>query len=123
MLVVDAGVFVDQLLGHRNLFDDGDEIHAPAAVDLEVLSAWRRMVSAGIVTASQAREAIDLFGDMGITRHEHLPLLTRVWQLRHDIAPFDASYVALAESLGAILVTTDRKLARTAQRYCDVVAV
>jgi len=35
-----------------------------------------------------------------------------VWQLRGNLTAYDAVYVALAEVLGATLVTTDRRLAR-----------
>lgn len=38
---------------------------------------------------------------------------------RHRI-PASASYVALAEALGLPLMTLDRKLAKTAQRFCDI---
>lgn len=48
-------------------------------------------------------------------------LVTRIWAMRHDISAHDAGYVALAEALGVPLVTLDRKLARTAERYCEVI--
>jgi predicted nucleic acid-binding protein len=121
--VVDACVFVDHLLGGRPLIGDGIELHAPAAVDLEVMSAWRRMMLNGSATASTVREGIELYSAMPIRRHEHLLLLPRIWQLRHDVAVFDAAYVALAEALGLPLLTADRRLARTARRYCDVIEV
>lgn len=121
--VVDACVFVDHLLGGRPLIDDSIEMHAPAAVDLEIMSAWRRMMLNGSATASTMREGIELYSAMRVRRHEHVLLLPRIWQLRHDITAFDAAYVALAEALGVPLLTADRKLARTASRYCDIITV
>jgi len=44
-------------------------------------------------------------------RHSHLPLLHRIWELRHNLSAYDAAYVALAEVLEALLVTRDRRLA------------
>jgi predicted nucleic acid-binding protein len=41
-----------------------------------------------------------------------------VWELRDNIAPYDAGYVALAERLGAPLVTCDVKLARASGGRC-----
>ena len=37
--------------------------------------------------------------------------LDRIWQLRENVSAYDAVYVALAEALGAVLVTGDRRLA------------
>jgi len=96
---------------------------APSVVDLEVYGVWRRLMLQGVVTASEARDGIELYSAMQIRRHEHVMLLPRVWQLRHDITVFDAAYVALAEALGVPLLTADRKLARTASRYCEVITV
>jgi len=38
-------------------------------------------------------------------------LIERIWELRHTITAYDASYVALAELLDVPLVTCDAKLA------------
>jgi len=38
-------------------------------------------------------------------------LLDRMWELRDNLTAYDASFVALAEVLGAPLVTTDARLA------------
>jgi predicted nucleic acid-binding protein len=46
---------------------------------------------------------------MGVRRYDHLPLQPRIWELRHNMWPYDAAYVALAESLGITLVTVDAK--------------
>ena len=43
------------------------------------------------------------------------------WPLRHDVSLYDAAYVALAMVLRVPLATTDKKLARVATRYCEVV--
>jgi predicted nucleic acid-binding protein len=48
------------------------------------------------------------------------PLLPRIWQLRHNMWPHDAAYVALAESLGADLITLDGKLTRIPGLSCTV---
>src|SRR6218665_3059433 len=122
MRVIDASVFVDNLLAPSPLLDAG-ELVAPSVVDLEVFGVWRRLMLRGVITASEAREGIEIYSRMRITRHDHQLLLPRIWQLRHDMTVFDAAYVALAEALGVPFMTADRKLARTAERYCEVVAV
>ena len=50
--------------------------------------------------------------DMALTRYPHLVILERVWQLRKNLTAYDAVYVALAEMLGAPLVTRDARLTR-----------
>jgi predicted nucleic acid-binding protein len=49
--------------------------------------------------------------DIPMQRHPHDWLLPRVWALRNNLTAYDALYVALAEALGAPLVTRDRRLA------------
>jgi predicted nucleic acid-binding protein len=51
-------------------------------------------------------------GDLlDVERYPHEPFLDRVWGLRNNVTAYDAVYVALAETLGELLVTGDRKLA------------
>lgn len=48
---------------------------------------------------------------MPLTRHGHTSLLPRVFELRANFSAYDATYVALAESIGAEILTTDDRLA------------
>ncbi len=119
-VVLDASAIVDALLAGVALPED-DRWHSPHLVDVEVMSALRRGVLSGQVSASDAREALDDQRAFRIRRHPLRRLLPRMWAFRHDITTADASYVALAEALGVPLVTTDLRLARTASRYCDII--
>jgi predicted nucleic acid-binding protein len=115
-LVVDAGV------GDRasaRLASDQDQ-RAPALIDLEVLSMIRRWVAQGKLGLSQADQAILDVAGLPIERYPHVALLPRAWELRHNLTPYDASYVALAEALGAVLVTADGRLARAAGPQCSI---
>ena len=114
MLVVDASVVVAFLIdpSRRNairarFLEGGDDLHAPAHLDLEVLSALRRLVLAGRLPDSRASAAARDLTDLPLVRHPIEPLVDTVWALRGDITPYDAAYVAAARRNGWTLVSTD----------------
>lgn len=80
----------------------------------------RRWVARGKLGLSQADQAILDLAGLPIERYPHVALLPRVWELRHNVTPYDAAYVALAEALGAVLVTADGRLARAAGPQCSI---
>ena len=89
-----------------------ESLHAPHLIDLEVAQVLRRYVSRGEMYPDRARMALDLFARFPITRYSHEPLLPRIWELRSNLTAYDAAYVALAEGLGATMLTCDERLAR-----------
>ena len=118
MIVIDASVAVEWLLrtsasvpiAHR-ILSPVENLHAPHLLDIEVAQALRRCNFIGILDRQRADAALQSFVTLRIQRYPHTPLLRRVWQLRDNLSAYDALYVALAESLGATLLTRDRKLA------------
>lgn len=119
-VVFDPSAAVDASLG-EGTWPVPDVLHAHAGLDIEVLSSLRRKTLRGEIPASDAREALDTLALLEVERHPLHGLLSRIWQMRSDISAYDAGYVALAEALDLPLLTLDRKLARTAERYCDVI--
>lgn len=115
---MDASVVVDALLGapedsrlRSRLFAGGASLHAPHILDLEVLHVLRRLERRGILHLSRAAEAVEDLLDLPLTRYPHVDLADRVWELRGALTAYDAAYVALAEALGAPLLTRDAALA------------
>ena len=100
----------------RVLFAADETLHAPHLLDLEIAQVLRRYVRAACISADRGREALSDFLDLPLTRYPHFVLLTRVWQMRHNLTAYDAAYLALAEALDAPLITRDRALARTGSR-------
>jgi predicted nucleic acid-binding protein len=130
VIVLDASALLEFLLqtpvGTRveaRLFRDGDEFHSPHLVDVEVTQGLRRLVRAGEVSADRAAEAIADLADLDLHRHAHLDLLTRAWRLREHVTAYDAMYVALAEALGAPIVTCDTPLANTPGHRARIEAI
>jgi predicted nucleic acid-binding protein len=116
MLVVDASVVVELLVapGRPDLLMRLPDApwSAPHLLDTEVLSALRRLEHVGLLTKGQAGRAVDELGRLDLFRYPAEPLRSRVWQLRANLTPYDATYVALAEELDLPLLTTDARLAR-----------
>jgi predicted nucleic acid-binding protein len=86
---------------------------------LEAIGAWRKQAFSGHLNAEDSRAAIDALGSLDIQRVPHEPLLERIWELRENVTPADAAYVALAEELGAPLLTTDARLTRAVGPRCQ----
>ena len=125
MIVVDASVVVSALLvgregGAAREALRSDAAHAPHLLDVEVTSAVRRWVLAGRLRVEEARSSIRDLGDLAVTRHGHEPLLDRVLELRDAVSAYDGTYVALAEILGATMVTGDGRLSRAPGVRCPV---
>ena len=118
MTVVDGSAVLEVLFNTRGaakVLDRisawGETLHAPYLIDLEVAQVLRRFSATGEIDPGRGLEALQIFADLPLTRYEHVPLLPRIWELRHNLTVYDAAYVALAEALGAPLVTRDSKLA------------
>lgn len=83
----------------------------------------RRQAGAGLLDVRRAGFALHDLLSLPVTRYPHLPFAPRVWELRSNLTPYDAAYVALAESLGCVLVTADARLARASGIRCGVEVV
>jgi len=120
VIVVDCAAVVDALTGVVGTADlrarlASDELHAPALLDFEVVSALRGLTLRGGLTAARAQDALTDFDDMDIRRWSSGDALRRrAFQLAGNVSAYDAAYVALAEALDCPLLTRDLRLARAA---------
>jgi predicted nucleic acid-binding protein len=118
-IVLDASVVVELLmasaagaLAMRRLVTANAVLHAPELLDVEVLHVMRRALSREQLTSQRAEQALKMLEFLPITRHAHGALRRRCWKLRANLSAYDATYVALAEGLGAVLMTRDERVAR-----------
>lgn len=118
MIVVDASAVIEVLLNTstgvqlaERVFDPDETLHAPHLLDVEVVQVLRRYTRAGELDAARGLQALEDLADFPLTRYPHDLFLLRIWELRHNVSAYDAAYIALAEALGAPLLTRDAALA------------
>jgi predicted nucleic acid-binding protein len=126
VIVLDASValevFVRTPLGVRHEARVMTESrHAPHLIDVELLSALRRMTLAQVLDVPTAEAVLADFLAARFDRHAHETLLFRAWELRNSISAYDAMYIALAEFLDAPLLTCDAKLSRSHGHRANIV--
>ena len=127
MIVVDASVIAPALAD-----DDADgerarsrlqreRLTAPEVLDLEVVSVIRKALLSGALNRRRAGLALADLIDLDLERVSHRRMLARIWELRQNLTPYDAAYVALAETIDATLVTADRRLSLAPGLRCTIV--
>jgi predicted nucleic acid-binding protein len=89
-----------------------DALIVPHLLDVEVVSALRRMAAGGHIQSSRMDQLLWELSMFPAERYPHLPFLGRIWELRNNFTAYDAVYIALAEATGGVLYTTDEKLCR-----------
>lgn len=123
-LVIDASLVVAALIGsgpgsawaETALLDA--PLAAPHLMPVEVANILRRAASRGEISASAASLAHDDLIALPVELFPYRPFGARIWELRASLTAYDAWYVALAESLGAILGTLDGRLVRAPGPRC-----
>lgn len=120
-VVLDASALVEALIGtelgtavRRRL--RGCELHAPAHIDAETLSALGRLHRASELDAATVSSALTELARAPIIREPLTELVAGAWAARDQLRLVDALYVELATTLQATLVTTDARLARARPR-------
>jgi predicted nucleic acid-binding protein len=89
-------------------------------LDLEVVSVFRKAFQGGALTRRRAGLALADLINLDLVRVNHRRMLTRIWEIRQNITPYDAAYVALAETINATLVTADKRLSLAPGPRCTI---
>lgn len=117
MIVLDASVVVELLTNgplaeslSQEMAMSGEAFVVPHLLDLEVVSAFRKMVAGQRIDSHRSEQVLTGLAALPAERYSQLPLLGRIWELRHNFTAYDAAYVALAELTDATLYTCDEKL-------------
>jgi len=115
-MVADASAVVEWFLGGPRgeavgRAMDGEDVHVPAHLDVEVAQVTRRLALQAVITPARGRAMMELLAEAPLRRIPIAPLLPRIWALRGNLTAYDAAYVALAEALESPLLTFDVKIA------------
>ena len=102
------------------LSGDDAVFQVPSIFDAEVLSALRGLVRGGKFDGAAAAELVPDLMVLPIDRWHMSPLLPRMWELRENLTPDDAPYVALAELTGTVLVTGGERISASPGHRCDI---
>lgn len=127
MIVLDASVLAnlvgddgpDGATARARLALAGDA-SIPDLADVETVAVLRKRWIAKTLTDQRFAEAVADLLALPIARFPTGPLMQRAYQLRANVTPYDASYVALAEGLACTLVTGDARLSRGAGVTCAI---
>ena len=127
MIVIDASV-VANVVGDDGPTGDAARARlaaagaasAPDLVDVEVVSVLRKRWLAGTLSVQRFKSAVIDLIDLPLTRYPTAQLMIRAYELRGNVTPYDATYVALADGLNCPLLTGDVRLTRAAGLRCEV---
>jgi predicted nucleic acid-binding protein len=126
VIVVDASVLAPALADDGADGDRvrerlrGEQLIAPELIDLEILSTLRRAARGGRLDERRSGQALDDLAALPLWRVSHLRLLPRIWELRDNLTAYDAAYVALAETIDALLLTADGAMEKASGTRCEV---
>jgi predicted nucleic acid-binding protein len=130
VIVIDASVLANVLADDgpdgeaaRAHLRDAGELMAPDLVDVETVSVMRKRWLAKDLSARRFHTAIDDLEMLAVIRYPTRPLMRRAYELRSNVTPYDAAYVALAEGLACPLVTADERLASAPGPKCAIQVV
>lgn len=98
----------------------GADLAAPSVFPFEAANIIRRHARAELISAEYASQAHRDLLDLPVEEWPYALVADRYWELRHNLTAYDASYVAVAELLGAPLVTLDRGIGRISGLACTV---
>jgi len=127
LIVIDASVLANFLVDDgpsgrkaRSALSDAGQAFVPDLIDVETASVLRKRWIAQDITEDRFAAAVDILAALPFRRYPTWLFLRRAYELRSTVTPYDATYVALAESLDCELLTCDARLARASGPCCPV---
>ena len=129
MIVADASILANAIGDDGSDGDaarsalSGNDLSIPDLADVEVVSVLRRRWLAKTMNARRFATAVRDLASLPADRYPVLPFMPRAYELRSNVSPYDATYVALAEQLDCQLITADARLAHAHGPHCPIVVL
>jgi predicted nucleic acid-binding protein len=125
MIVVDASAALAALLndGQARRLMGTERLHTPHLIDSEITSGLRRQVRRNQLSAADGWKVLRTWRSLAVTRYPVYGLFEGMWEIRENFSAYDATYVALAETLDCALVTADARLGNASQARCAITVV
>jgi predicted nucleic acid-binding protein len=124
-IVADASALVDFLIGNMSSSLDRKEfktslVCAPDLIINESISALTRLLRNGTISNSLFSDSLEDLTFIPTKIISSRDLIKSIPSKLGHISAYDAAYVCLAENLQIPFYTTDVKLSKSAQKYCQV---
>ncbi len=129
MIVIDCSALMALLLDpHGNdsvgmAIGGAESLAAPDLIDVEMISALRRLENLRRISRPAADRLVDRFLLLQLERFPAHDLVPSIWKLRANFSAYDAAYVALARSLKAPLLTRDIRLQRAVADITNIALI
>jgi predicted nucleic acid-binding protein len=120
MPIVDTSVVLTVLLNEpateiaaRELVDNEANLFAPDVLGLEIANALVNAIRSKRLNPGEAARLLEQALSLPIVLRETLPLVPRALDLslKYHRRPYDGVFLALAEQMRDVMITTDRRLA------------
>jgi len=129
VIIIDCSALLALLLNPQSnasiaaAIEGAENLVAPDLIDVEMMSALRRLESFRRISPPAADRAVDRYFLLQIERFPARELVPSIWKLRKNFSAYDAAYVALARSLNAPLLTCDRRLQRAVAEFTNIALI
>lgn len=125
MIVIDASVLVAQRTDNESAGDWARSLVgqapllAPQHCFAEATNTLRRQARRGHISEPVADQAHRSLLETRLVLVDYASFAHRIWELRDNVTPHDAWYVAIAEVFEAPLATLDLRLAHAPGTRCE----
>jgi predicted nucleic acid-binding protein len=115
LAVVDASAAASLVFGEEGAEAvaarlEGQDLIAPSLLPYEMVNVAAVKLRRRSLSARQAQAGLDLFAKLDLAMHDADPVVLAALAGRTGLTAYDAAYLWLARTMGAELVTLDRKL-------------